>query len=155
MAISAEAKKAIKLGSLCSVSYLAVYIARNILGTLTPQMILGDTFTTENIGTLSSIYFITYAIGQLINGIIGDRIKAKYMLSLGLVLAGICNLTFSFFSKTFTVPYISYLLMGFFRRVIRPSSQFRAAKARLCKRTFSSRTTSRRKYHNHSHKAND
>lgn len=113
MAISAEAKKAIKIGSLCSVSYLAVYIARNILGVLTPQMILGTTFTTENIGTLSSVFFITYAIGQLINGIIGDRIKAKYMISIGLFLAGIFNFTFTLFDNTFTVPYISYLLMGF------------------------------------------
>ena len=113
MAISAEAKKAIKIGSLCSVSYLAVYIARNILGVLTPQMILGTTFTTENIGTLSSVFFITYAIGQLINGIIGDRIKAKYMISIGLFLAGIFNFTFALFDDTFTVPYISYLLMGF------------------------------------------
>lgn len=113
MAISAETKKAIKIGSLCSVSYLAVYIARNILGVLTPQMILGTTFTTENIGTLSSVFFITYAIGQLINGIIGDRIKAKYMISIGLFLAGIFNFTFALFDDTFTVPYISYLLMGF------------------------------------------
>lgn len=98
---------------MCSVSYLAVYIARNILGVLTPQMILGTTFTTENIGTLSSVFFITYAIGQLINGIIGDRIKAKYMISIGLFLAGIFNFTFALFDDTFTVPYISYLLMGF------------------------------------------
>lgn len=39
--IGQNAKKAIYIGSLCSVSYLAVYIARNILGAVTPQMIEG------------------------------------------------------------------------------------------------------------------
>jgi len=115
--ISNEAKKAIKLGALCSVSYLAVYIVRNILSTLSPKMIK-DGFTTESIGSLSSAFFITYAIGQLINGIIGDRIKAKYMISFGLILSGICNFTFAAFSKTFAVVYISYAMMGFFLSMI-------------------------------------
>ena len=39
MKLSTGAKKAIMIGSLCSVSYLAVYIARNILGAVTPQMV--------------------------------------------------------------------------------------------------------------------
>ena len=36
MTIKPEAKKAIYIGTLCSVSYLAVYFARNILGAVTP-----------------------------------------------------------------------------------------------------------------------
>lgn len=32
-------RNAVYIGSLCSVSYLAVYVARNILGAVTPQMI--------------------------------------------------------------------------------------------------------------------
>ena len=68
-------KNAIILGTLCSVSYLAVYIARNILGTVSPQMIEKGIFSTKQVGTLSSVYFISYAIGQLINGYIGDKIN--------------------------------------------------------------------------------
>ena len=33
-----------------------------------------------------------YAIGQLINGIIGDKIKAKYMIGLGLIFAGVIRI---------------------------------------------------------------
>jgi len=89
--LNEEAKKAIKIGSLCSVSYLAVYMARNILGVVSPQMIESGEFTTEGIGFMSSVYFVTYALGQLVNGAIGDKIKAKYMISFGLILAGISN----------------------------------------------------------------
>ena len=77
--ISPAAKKAVMIGGVCSISYLAVYIARNILGAVSPQMIQKNVLTTETIGALSSVYFICYAIGQLINGAIGDKIKTKYM----------------------------------------------------------------------------
>lgn len=116
--LSANARKAVLLGSMCAISYLAVYIVRNILGTVTPQMIESGSFTTEQIGTLSSIYFITYAVGQLINGTIGDKIKAKYMIGFGLIFAGISNLIFSFTYKTPTVAFVAYAAMGFFLSMI-------------------------------------
>ncbi|MBR6792877.1 MAG: MFS transporter [Clostridia bacterium] len=116
--ISASAKKAILIGSTCSVSYLAVYVARNILSAATPQMTESGVFTTEGIGSLSSVYFITYAVGQLINGAIGDKIKAKYMIGFGLILAGVCNLAFSLSASSMTLAYIAYALTGFFLSMI-------------------------------------
>ena len=109
---------AILLGTLCSVCYLAVYFARNILSTFTPQMIEDGMFTETDIGALSSVFFITYAIGQLINGLIGDRIKAKYMICFGLLLSGGCNLLFSLFAHTWAVAYLAYALTGFFLSMI-------------------------------------
>ena len=111
-------KRAILIGTMCSVSYLGVYIARNILGAVTPQMISSGVFTTESVGTLSSIYFITYAVGQLINGIIGDRISPKYMISLGLILAGIFNIVFSLTATYVLGAYIAYGFTGFFLSMI-------------------------------------
>ncbi len=116
--ISAAAKKAIMIGSTCSISYLAVYIARNVLSAVTPQMLEGGAFANESIGTLSSLYFITYAVGQLINGVIGDKIKAKYMISVGLVLAGICNLLFPMLSGNLVATYAAYAMSGFFLAMI-------------------------------------
>lgn len=78
--------------------YLAVYFARNILSTVTPQMIGSGLFDENGIGALPSVFFITCAVGQLINGLIGDRVKAKYMICLGLVPSGVCNLAFSLFA---------------------------------------------------------
>lgn len=115
--LSFEAKKAFLLGLMCSISYLAVYTVRNILSAVTPQM-LTDGFTTERIGSLSSVYFITYGIGQLINGAIGDKIKTKYMISFGVILAGICNVVFTAFADSYTVSYVAYAAMGFFLSMI-------------------------------------
>ena len=110
---SSAIRNAIIIGSLCSVSYLIVYVARNILSAVTPQMLEEGICTTEYIGSLSSIYFICYAIGQLINGAIGDKIKAKYMMGLGLIFAGVCNIIFPYTAGTSAAAYIAYALMGF------------------------------------------
>ncbi|MBQ5927211.1 MAG: MFS transporter, partial [Clostridia bacterium] len=117
MKISEKAKHAIFIGTLCSVAYLAVYIARNVLGAVTPQMVR-DGFTKSYIGNISSIYFICYAFGQLINGLIGDKIKAKYMISFGLLLAGVSNFLFPKLANYPNVGLIAYASTGFFLSMI-------------------------------------
>lgn len=112
-----EVRNAIMIGGLCSVSYLAVYFARNILGAVTPRMIEGG-FTTEYIGSVSSLYFIFYAIGQLINGAVGDKIKARYMISLGLIFAGASTVVFRSFSHLPQISRIAYAMTGFFLSMI-------------------------------------
>ncbi len=117
MRLSQNAKHAVWIGSLCSVSYFAVYIARNVLSAVTPQLIEGG-YSEEYIGQISSLYFIFYAIGQLINGAIGDRIKAKWMISVGLLGAGITNLLFAGLISFPGVALLVYALTGFFLAMI-------------------------------------
>lgn len=106
------------LGGLCSVSYLAVYIARNVLSAVTPQMTELGVYSEELIGTMSSLFFVAYGVGQLINGMIGDKIKAKYMISFGLLLAGISNLLFPLLTHLPYVNLVAYGLTGFFLSMI-------------------------------------
>ena len=118
MKTKAGVRNAVMIGSLCSLSYLAVYLARNVLGTVSPQMIENGVFSTANIGSLSSLYFITYAAGQLINGVVGDKIRAKYMISFGLVLSGVCSIVFTMCAATFWTAFAAYGLTGFFLSMI-------------------------------------
>ncbi len=112
-----KVRNALLLGVLCSVSYLAVYIARNVLGAVTPQMIASGGYTEEFIGSVSSVYFVFYAVGQLINGVIGDRIKARNMISFGLILAGVCNFMFPVLKNELSIQFI-YGMTGFFLSMI-------------------------------------
>ena len=70
----AEFSKALKIGALCIVTYTASYIMRNVLSVSSVQM-LKDGFTKDKIGSISSIYFMAYAFGQLVNGRLGDKAK--------------------------------------------------------------------------------
>ena len=47
---------AIYIGTLCSIAYLTAYFARNVLGTVTPQMIKVG-YAEEYIGKVSSVFF--------------------------------------------------------------------------------------------------
>ena len=113
-----DVRNAIFLGTTCSVSYLGVYFARNVLSSVSPQMIESGAFTNEYIGVVSSLYFIFYAVGQLINGVIGDKIKAKYMISIGLILAGICNFLFPYIINSELTAKLVYGMTGFFLAMI-------------------------------------
>ena len=112
------AKNAIMLGGMCCLSYLAVYIARNVLSAVTPSLISNGIFSETQIGTLSSVYFIAYAVGQLINGIIGDKIKAKYMISAGLVLAGIFGIVFVILREQTWAATAVYAFTGFLLSIV-------------------------------------
>lgn len=110
---SFEKRKALVIGTFCAVSYLAVYFSRNILGIVSPVMIDGKIATAAQIGGFSSLHFIAYAGGQLVNGVLGDRIKPKYMISSGLFLGGVCCAIFPLCFDRVWIASLAYALMGF------------------------------------------
>ena len=105
-----ELNKALKIGSTCIITYIVNYFLRNVLGVLTPQMLQTGLFTKEWIGALSSAYMLFYAIGQLTNGFLGDRISPRNMIVTGLTVTGTASIIFPF------VPYfvIQVLCFGVF-----------------------------------------
>ena len=113
-----DVRNAIVIGTLCSISYLGVYFARNILGAVTPQIVNSGIYTENYIGTVSSLYFTFYAVGQLINGFIGDKINARIMISFGLIFAGITNCIFPFMLDNPTASQFIYGMTGFFLSMI-------------------------------------
>ncbi len=113
-----EVKKAFLIGAICAIAYGTVYISRDILSALSPQLTEGGIFNTDQLGSLSSIFFITYAVGQLINGIIGDKVKGKYMVSFGLILASLCLFALPHITALGIAPFVVYGAMGFFLAMI-------------------------------------
>ncbi len=115
--ISKQAKNAILIGFMCSFAYLAVYISRNMLGAITPAMLEAG-YSEEYLGKISSFYLIFYAIGQLINGALGDRIKAKWMVSIGLLGSGVMSFVFLYNVSSPLAAMITYGIAGFFLSMI-------------------------------------
>lgn len=113
-----ELTKAIQIGVVCIFSYLASYYMRHLLSVSTPAMLATGQFTKEIVGTLSSVYFLVYAIGQLINGTIGDRVKPKNMVLLGLTICGIASVVFVF-TSVMSVQVLLFAVMGFALSMLR------------------------------------
>ena len=111
-------RQALLLGGMCSIAYLAVYVAKNALSAVGPQLTQNGVFTTTQLGAMSSSFFIAYAIGQLINGGIGDRIKGKYMISLGLILSSFGIFLLPLLKGSPWAPTVAYCSSGFFLAMI-------------------------------------
>lgn len=114
----ARMMKALALGSVSSTLYLFVYIVRNALSAIAPQMIENGIFTTEVVGKMSSVFFICYAVGQLINGILGDKIKAHNLIGIGLVFSGISHFMIVYVTDKPLVACLLYALTGFFLSMV-------------------------------------
>ncbi len=104
-------KQAVGLGTVSIFSYLASYFLRNLLSVATPNMLSEGVFSVEFIGLLSSAYMLVYAIGQLFNGVIGDRVNPKYMICIGLSLVGIVTIAFPLVPFAW-VQVMCFVLMG-------------------------------------------
>ena len=111
-------RQAISIGSISSVLYLFVYVVRNVLSAIAPQMIEKQIFTTEFVGKMSSVFFISYAIGQLINGILGDKIKSRNMVCFGLWLAGISHFIIIYTTDSLLAACALYGVTGFFLSMV-------------------------------------
>ena len=78
--------------------YLACYATKSLLSVNSPQMIK-EGYDSVAIGAMSSVYFLCYGAGQLAVGFIGDKIKLKYMLLIGMSLAAASCFSFAAFDN--------------------------------------------------------
>ena len=107
-----ERNNALQIGSICVVIYLASYFFRNILSVFSPEMLATSLFTKELIALLSSTYMIVYAGGQLVNGVLGDYFKPKYMVCIGLCIAALGMLLFPLLQSP-AMQTVCFALLGF------------------------------------------
>lgn len=112
-----DRKKAVWMAIMTLFVYVICYFARSVLGVVQPQMLESTDFTVEMLGTVASVGMFSYAIGQLVCGVIGDYVKSKYMLSGGLFFAGLCSFVLPF-TDNYWVMLMAYALMSIFLSAI-------------------------------------
>lgn len=76
-------------------------------------MVKSLNFTKTEAGLLGTVFFWTYAVGQLINGNLGDRIKSRKFIFMGLVSAAVINIMI-FFSSNYFFILILWAANGYF-----------------------------------------
>lgn len=113
-----ENKKALTVGVACISTYMVNYYLRNVLSVLTPQLLETEGFTKEYIGLLSSTYMLLYALGQLINGFLGDRMSPKKMVLIGIMSAGVACAAFPFMPVQ-PVQILCFAIFGFALSMVR------------------------------------
>jgi len=114
----ADTKKALTIGILCITTYLANYYLRHILSVMTPKLIELGEFTLDHIGLLSSAYMLLYAVGQLVNGFLGDILSPKKMVVVGIAAGGISTMLFPFIKIGF-LQILCFAVLGFALSMVR------------------------------------
>ena len=89
-----------------------------MLSVNTPEMLGTGQYTKEHVGLLSSVYLFVYAAGQLVNGIIGDMINPRKMVTGGLLISGIVMILFPFVGSV-PLQFVIFGLMGFALSMLR------------------------------------
>lgn len=90
---------------LCFLVYSISYIARGSFSFVRATMIEDGAIGIGVAGAVSAAYFIFYAIGQLVNGFLGDKLPPFWM-----VFTGLCVVVFSNALMTVSQPSWAYVV---------------------------------------------
>lgn len=111
-------KDSIFIGVVCIFSYLVSYYSRHLASVTSPSMLEEGIFTESFYSLLTSVYMVTYASGQLFNGIIGDLFNPKRLITYGLCGTAVTSIAFAFLPFNW-MRLICYALLGFSLSMLR------------------------------------
>ena len=86
-----EKKDKLIITLLCAGAYFCSYITRVNYKTVISAIVESENLKMDAAAAALTGLFITYGIGQLISGWIGDRIRPKYLIAGGLILSSVMN----------------------------------------------------------------
>ena len=85
-------KEVSALGLLFAFTYMVSYMTRTNFGAIISEMERATQYPRELLSVALTGSFITYGIGQIISGVIGDRVSPKKLVTIGLILTTVMNL---------------------------------------------------------------
>jgi OPA family glycerol-3-phosphate transporter-like MFS transporter len=71
--------------------YFVSYFSRKDFAAVMAGMITDGAIGRANAGLVGTMLFIFYGVGQLVSGYLGDKIRPKYLIMMGLSVTGMCN----------------------------------------------------------------
>lgn len=95
-------------------TYAAYYLARSNLAAVLPAIEADLGFSKSQLGTLSTGFFWAYAVGQLINGQLGDRLSPRWFVFAGMVGSITLSILFGTASAFLTL-LIVWTVNGYFQ----------------------------------------
>ena len=98
------------------ITYMIYYIGRvNISIAITPMLNEFDNLSKTAMGAVTTALFATYAIGQFVNGQLGDKLGGRKLITIGIIGSAIVNILFGFSNGILVVMIILWGLNGVFQ----------------------------------------
>lgn len=96
------------------VTYASFYLTRANMSVAIPGIMGELGFSKTAVGAVGSALLATYAVGQVVNGQLGDRFGARKLVTTGIVVSALANIAFGF-SSTFWVMMALWAVNGYFQ----------------------------------------
>jgi len=97
------------------ISYASYYLLRVNMSIAMPGIMSEFGISKTLMGGVLSAFFIMYAIGQFVNGQLGDKFGAKKLIGVGLTISVLLNIAFGFTNGFLWGMMILWALNGFFQ----------------------------------------
>jgi OPA family glycerol-3-phosphate transporter-like MFS transporter len=94
------------------ITYASFYLGRVNFSVALPGIMADFGWSRGNVGAIGTALFWAYAIGQFINGQLGDRLGARILMTVGLIASALFNLLFGF-SQTLEAMIVIWALNGY------------------------------------------
>jgi len=101
----------------CFIAYTAAYICRVNISVAIPGIQESLGFSSTNLGMVGTSFFWLYAVGQLINGFVGDKISSRLFIFFGLMVSVGVNILFGF-SSSLLVMMLLWGANGIFQSML-------------------------------------
>jgi len=98
----------------CWATYLTAYLCRVNFSSAMNTISTETGFSASHLGLIGAVFYGVYACGQLVNGYIGDRVRANRYLLLALSGTLLCNLGMAFV-QSFSMMMILWGVNGIFQ----------------------------------------
>lgn len=95
------------------VTYTSFYLCRVNISIALPGIMQEFGLTKTNMGIVLSSLFVLYAIGQFVNGQLGDRLNSRRIITVGLLSSAVLNIFFGLAGGILGLMVILWGLNGY------------------------------------------
>ncbi|MDH5734318.1 MAG: MFS transporter, partial [Candidatus Bathyarchaeota archaeon] len=104
----------LKIFAIAWTTYALFYLTRANLSIAVPGIMDEYGYTKTMLGSVGSALFATYAIGQFINGQLGDKFGARKLVTIGIIVSALANIAFGF-TTTIFMMILLWAINGYFQ----------------------------------------
>ncbi|MBO4406145.1 MAG: MFS transporter [Clostridia bacterium] len=111
--------KANRLFFLCALAYFSSYLMRYDYGAALSEILSAENIAKSDGGLVSTSLFVAYGLGQIVSGVLGDKIKPYKLIFFGLSLTALINILMPF-APNYVVMIVLWGINGFAQAMLWP-----------------------------------
>ncbi len=109
-----------RLTLLLTVVYFTGYMTRINFASIIQAVVSDTGFSKSSLSAIPVCLFITYALGQVVNGRLGDRFHPQSLILCGLCSTTVINLLFPFCARSIVLMCVLWGINGFVQSMLWP-----------------------------------